>query len=304
MLKAWLTRFPVLGLAIIVLAIQFGIVVVAGSLIPQGSRLHEAPSAHAIFRFRVFWPLIFAVFVTWYIEGDVGLKRLFGSYRVWRVPKRWYLFAFTWKFAFCYLGWAIADQLGLLPWPGATVSTFFTSEGRGIWDLLLAMPYILGIALVEETTWMKFCVTRLQAKYTAFISCVLTGILWGLWYLPMLLLHEGVPDGVPWYMFLLSMVGLTLLLGWVYNMTRSGLILLIMQVVSNIAFFVMPALPTWHAMDPGYVITFIWVEVSIVALIVLRYGPGELGLRKRSVWTDEIQKTVPNDCLPNASLRE
>ena len=80
---------------------------------------------------------------------------------------------------------------------------------------------------------MKFSVTRMQERYSALVSCLLVGIGWGLWYLPMLLIGEGVPDGYPWPMFLLSMVCLTVLLGWTYNMTRSGTILLIMQIVSN-----------------------------------------------------------------------
>ena len=304
-MKAIITKYPVLTLCIIVLGIQFGIVVVAGSMIPDGVRLHDAPAAHMIFRFRVFWPLVFAVILTYYIEGREGLGRLFGSYRVWRVPKRFYGLALTWKFLFCYLAWAIADLTGLLPWPGASSSGFFTKDEGGIGDLLWSMPFIVGIALVEETTWMKFCVTRLQARYSAFVSCALTGIAWGLWYLPMLLLHEGVPDGVPWYMFLLSMVGLALLLGWVYNMTHSGLVLLIMQVISNIAFFVMPALPTWHKMDASYVIAFIWIEVSIVALLLLRYGAKELGTKPRPTWfnngrsdaADERTGAVTDDAL-------
>lgn len=298
-MKALIARYPVLALCTVVLAIQFAIVVIAGSMIPDGQRLHDAPAAHMVFRFRVFWPLVFAVLITYYIEGREGLNRLFGSYRVWRVPGRFFAFALTWKFLFCYLAWAIADIVGLLPWPGAAVEHFFTTGQGGIWALLATMPYILGIALVEETTWMKYCVTRLQARYTAFVSGVLAGIAWGLWYLPMLLLHEGVPDGVPWYMFLLSMVGLTLLLGWAYNMTHSGLVLLIMQVVSNIAFFVMPALPTWHNMDASYVTAFIWVEVCIVGLLVLRYGTRDLGLGPRAVWNNKAD-AMSGDGQPEA----
>jgi hypothetical protein len=60
-----------------------------------------------------------------------------------------------------------------------------------------------------------------------------------------------------------------------------------MQVISNIAFFVMPALPTWHKMDASYVIAFIWIEVSIVALLLLRYGYKELGTGPRPTWDQD-----------------
>lgn len=294
-MKGWISRYPVLVLATIVLGIQFTIVLITASLIPEGMRMHESPDAHMIFRFRVFTPLVFAVLITWYLEGMPGIRKLFGAYRVWRVPGKWYAFSLTWKFLFCYLGWAIADLTGILPWPGASIPLFTEGENgerMHIFNLLSGFPFIIGIALVEETTWMKFCATRLQERYSALLSCTITGIIWGLWYLPMLLLGEGVPDGIPWYMFLLSMVGLAIILGWVYNMTHSGLILLIMQMISNIAFFIMPALPVTHNGDPSYVKAFVWVEVAIAAFVVIRYGWREMGTGPRPTWSDP---KIPND---------
>ena len=291
-MKSLVSRYPVLSLVVLVLGFQLAIVLIAAGLMPEGERLHESPKAHAIFRLRVFFPLLFAVAITWYTEGHAGLGRLFGSYRVVRVPGRFYAFALSWKFLFCYLAWAIADLMGWVPWPGAVVNDFFGGTWAASLGLLHTMPFIIGIAFVEETTWMKFCVTRLQGKYTALTACLLTGVAWGLWYLPMLLLHEGVPDGVPWYMFLLSMVGLTIILGWVFNMTHSGLVLLLMQIISNIAFFVMPALPAWHGMDSIYVKLFIWVEVAIAALLVWRYGPRNLGVGPRPTWSGDAARPV------------
>lgn len=284
-LRGFVSRYPVLTLCTLVLGVQLGIVLMTAYFIPTGMRMHDVPKAHAIFRFRVFGPLFFAIALTWYLEGTAGLKHLFSAYTIWRVPARFYAFATTWKFLFCFLAWAIADLLGILPWPGAIIPNMIGGDWSQLWLLISGIPFILGIALVEETTWMKFCVTRLQQRYSALTSCLLTGIAWGLWYLPMLLMGEGVPDGVPWYMFLLSMVGLTVLLGWAYNMTHSGLLLLVMQVVSNVAFFTVPALPMVHDGDPSYVLAFVWVEVAIAAYLVWRFGPRNLGPGPRPVWT-------------------
>ncbi|MBL0129687.1 MAG: hypothetical protein IPP83_20035 [Flavobacteriales bacterium] len=298
-MRTLITRYPVLILSVLVLGIQFGIVLVTAHLLPEGVRLRDAPLAHSIFRLRVFWPLVLAVGITFYLEGRSGVSHLFSAYRVWRVPVRFYAFAFSWKFLFCYLAWVIMDLAGILEWPGALVANFFDGDHHQFITMLYTMPFIIGIALVEETTWMKFCVTRLQARYTAFTACVLTGLAWGLWYLPMLLLGEGVPEGYPWYAFLVSMIGLTLLLGWTYNRTHSGIVLLIMQVVSNIAFFVLPALPAWHDMDPSYVIGFIVVEIGVVIYLVLRYGPRDLGTEPRPVW--KVPQPVLRDPSFNVS---
>lgn len=135
---------------------------------------------------------------------------------------------------------------------------------------------------------MKFCVTRMQERYSAFTSCMLVGVSWGLWYLPMLLVGEGVPDGYPWPVFLLSMVCLTILLGWAYNMTRSGTVLLIMQIVSNCAFFLIPVLPAWHQGDATYVTGFVAVNSLSAVTLVLVYGWRELGSRPRARWRDGL----------------
>ena len=103
----------------------------------------------------------------------------------------------------------------------------------------------------------------------------------------MLLLGDGVPDGYTWPMFMTSMLALTFLLGWTYNMTRSGTILLIMQTVSNCAFFIVPVLPAHWNLDDAYVNSFVAFNLLSAILLVIIYGPKELGTRKRAKWNDE-----------------
>jgi hypothetical protein len=161
----------------------------------------------------------------------------------------------------------------------------------GTWEnmghLVKSLPFIIGIAFVEETAWMKFSVTRLQDKYSSLTSCVIVGISWGMWYLPMLLLGDGVPDGYTWPMFMTSMLCLTILLGWTYNMTRSGTILLIMQIISNCAFFIVPVLPAHWNLDDAYVNSFVAINMLSAILLVIIFGPKHLGTRVRAKWSDE-----------------
>jgi membrane protease YdiL (CAAX protease family) len=302
-MKAWISRFPVLALAICVLSIQFAIIFIAGSMIPEGSHLHDIPNAHMLFRFRVFTPLVFAVALTWYLERGTGLRKLFGAYRIWRMPAKWYAFSLTWKLLFCWFAWAIADMLGILPWPGFFLEYLFDDNAAQLRLMMRSMPFVLGLAFVEETTWMKYCVTRLQENHSALFSCVVSGVIWGLWYLPMLLLGEGVPDGVAWWIFIANMVALAVILGWVYNMTHSGSILLLMQIVSNIAFFVLPALPVTHDGDPSYVKAFVVVELSAAALIVIRYGAKDMGRGPRAKWSDPIPDPARPMHIPETALR-
>jgi uncharacterized protein len=292
----FISRYPVLTFIFLTLTYQFGVVGMIWAILEPGQRIHEDHTAHMIFRFRVFGPLVFAVLITVYLEGLSGFKKLFASFIHWRVPAKWYLLAFSWKFLFTYLGLTSLAVLGLREWPGFVVENMIGGTWENMHHLLYALPFIIGIAFVEETAWMKFSVTRLQEKYSALTSCVIVGISWGMWYLPMLLLGDGVPDGYTWPMFMTSMLCLTILLGWTYNMTRSGTILLIMQIVSNCAFFIIPVLPAHWKLDDAYVNSFVAFNLISAILLVIIFGPKHLGRHERAKWNDEDERasgTVP-----------
>lgn len=284
-----LRKYPVLTFVLLTLTLQCAIMGYVKWKLgqhPGGATIHEDEEAHMVFRLRGFGPLLFAVLITALIEGRAGLSNLFAAYFKWRVPARWYLLAVSWKFLFTYIGVAGLVLLGIREWPG-----WFSGDGlpglqKAFGEFVKNFGFVAGIAFVEETAWMKFSVTRMQERYSALRSCLIVGVCWGLWYLPMLLVGEGVPNGYPVLVFITSMICLTIFLGWTYNMTRSGLVLMIMQIVSNTAFFIMPVLPEWHALDATYVTSFVVVNLLSATTIVLVFGGKELGSRPRARWSE------------------
>lgn len=291
-MRAFIKRFPVLAFVLLTLAYQFLVVGIVWWRLPEGGHMHDDETAHMVFRFRVFGPLAFVVLLTAYLEGMAGLRTLFGGFVKWRVPAKWYAMAISWKFLFTWVGIGVLALLGVRAWPGFFVDNILGGDHSNLINLTKNLPFIVGIAFVEETAWMKFSVTRLQDRFKALPACLIVGVAWGLWYLPMLLVGEGVPDGYPWPVFLLSMICLTILLGWTYNMTRSGTILLIMQVVSNCAFFLIPVLPGLHAMDATYVNAFVGANLASAILIVLVFGWREMGRRERATWSEAHAETL------------
>ena len=294
-MRAFVSKNPVLSFVLLTLGYQWIVIGIVGwHLKTAGLSLEEDETAHMIFRMRVFGPLVFCVFLTWYIEGMAGLKTLFSAFFNWRVPGKWYLFGATWKFLFSWVGVGLLVLFGLRDWPGFFNAQIF-SDNALLLALLKTMPFLVGIAIVEETAWMKYCVTRMQDRYSALVSCLVIGVAWGCWYLPMILVGEGVPDGYPPPIFMCSMLCLTILLGWAYNMTHSGTILLLMQVVSNGAFFMLPVLPGWHNMDTAYVNAFVAINSLSAILIVVIYGWREMGTRKRATWSEAHAATLANE---------
>lgn len=279
----FLRRYPVAVYISLVLLAQLAIVLVSWSLIPAGEEMHSdspgARAAHMVFRFRVFFPIGLAMLLTYMLDGAEGLRKLFASFFHWRVPARWYVVAFTWKFVLGYIGIFSVVLLGLQPWPGWINETWLA-------NLIQTGVFVVGIAVVEETSWIRFSVTRLQERHSAFFASTVVGIAWGCWYLMMMLLGEGVPDGIPWFAFIISMFSLSVMLTWAYNTTRSGTVLLIMQIFSNCAFLVTPILPVPelppYAMN-GFVTAFLLL--AIVLLVVT--GPTHLRIGgERARWSD------------------
>lgn len=297
-MKSFVSRYPVATFIGITLAIQLIIVLGVYVALPPGGMLHDDPKLHMLFRLRVFGPLLAVFGITYGLEGMPGMRKLLGSFLVWRVPLKWYAIAGVWKFLFAYIGIGIViAALGKWPSFGLVIPHF--------WDgWLITLPFIFGIAFVEETCWMKFCLTRLQEKYSALVSCLIIGNFWGFWYLPMVAINEGVPPGYPIVVFHGCMISLTILLAWLYNNTHSGAVLMLAQVVSNTAFFVTPILPPnneiaagtptmfqpepWHnaLLDVDYVTWFSLIFIAASILIVWFAGPKNLGPRPRARWSD------------------
>lgn len=286
-MRSIISRFPVLTFVLLTLGYQFGIMTFIWWRTRHGFVLHDDPIGHMIFRFRALGPLLFAMLLTYYIDGRTGIKALFHGFTVWKVHPKWYMLAFSWKFLFTWAGIATLAILGIRHWPGFFIEGLF-GDAHTLKTLARAMPFIVLIAFVEETSWMKYCATRLQDKYAAAPACLLTGIGWALWYMPMLLVGEGVPDGYPVPVFMTSMVALAVLLGWAYNMTRSGLVLLGMQIISNCAFFILPVLPGMHHMDATYVNSFVAANVVSATLLIIFYGWRQLATGVRATWSEAL----------------
>lgn len=80
--------------------------------------------------------------------------------------------------------------------------------------------------LGEETGWRGYALPRLQQKYSALWSAVILTLLWALWHWPLFLYRPGYTQmgvgGIIGWLF--SLLTGSVLLSWLYNSGRSGLI--------------------------------------------------------------------------------
>lgn len=282
-MRGFITRNPVLTFVGFTWLLQWGLIALVMVITPAGSTVIEDGTAHGVFRLRLLGPLLVCLAVTYYLEGSKGVGKLFAAYSRWKVPAQWYLLAFSWKFINAYLALGFVFLI-YGTFPGLYVDRFW--EGWAV-----NLPAIIYIALMEETAWMKFGVTRLQMRYNALTSALLIGFCWGMWYLPMLIINEGMPPGYPVPVFMGCMLGLGIMLTWAYNMTRSGLVLLIMQIISNTAFFITPVLFA-VTNDEHYIVAYSWVFMGFCALLPVLFGARDLSRKPRARWDTDSEFPV------------
>jgi membrane protease YdiL (CAAX protease family) len=147
--------------------------------------------------------------------GRAGLRELFGKVVLWRVGLKWYAVALFVPIAVAFLA------IGLYALLGNAVPDF-APAGQLLPIILLA---VFTGAMGEELGWRGTALPRLQARWTALISSLILGVLWGLYHLPSFLL-SGLPlQDIPLISFMVMAVGITVFISWMFNHTDGSLIL-------------------------------------------------------------------------------
>jgi membrane protease YdiL (CAAX protease family) len=84
---------------------------------------------------------------------------------------------------------------------------------------------IFFFTLTEEPAWRGFALPRLQAKYSAFVSSLILGALWGGWHIPLFLIPGSFQATLPFAGFMLSAIATAFLFTWLFNHTNGSVLL-------------------------------------------------------------------------------
>lgn len=191
-----------------------------------------------VFHFPSFLVLIPGAFVgptlsgflmTALIEGKAGVFRLLARYILWRVPWQWYMVAL--------LVMPALFLLSLIILPGALTAFQAPTATFGLNYLGIYLNiFFLGGPLGEEPGWRGFALPRLQEHSGSLIGTLILGVLHGLWHLPLYLFIPGYNGtgpgwlgiGIPFVLFVVSVMMLTVIFTWVFNNTRGSLLLMML----------------------------------------------------------------------------
>jgi uncharacterized protein len=170
----------------------------------------------------VFGPLVAAATVT-RVTGH-SVRAWFKGLFVWRVPVRWYAFAFGLPIVFASL-----------------VTAEFALAGEELdWSVLdeRLASYVVTLLFVaavgggnEEPGWRGFALPRLQERLTPVRATLLLGALWASWHLPLLFAMEDAGHGLgAWGVLALVALTMASIAGYAFAYTlllnKTGSVLL------------------------------------------------------------------------------
>ena len=86
--------------------------------------------------------------------------------------------------------------------------------------LVIYVVYMMiFVALGEEVGWRGYVLPALQARYSALLSSVILGVMWGLWHLPQFFNPDTFYSNLPFVLWLAFIVPFAVLITWVFNST-------------------------------------------------------------------------------------
>jgi uncharacterized protein len=169
------------------------------------------------FYLAVYVPSVVGILLTAFYDGKAGVKALFGRLD----PRRGGLWVLV----------AIALFLGMA-WIGGTVSSLVGGPGLR-WNLGHA-PMMLAMGLIvdpggigEEFGWRGFALPRLLARFNPVTASVILGTIWGVWHLPAFYLPELPQSQFNFPLFVVSTVGLSIIMTWLALRSRQNLLVAI-----------------------------------------------------------------------------
>jgi uncharacterized protein len=184
--------------------------------------------AGVLFLAGSFGPSIAAIAIVSYVGGRNGLQNWLLRCLQWRVGGRWLAIAFFLPLVVIAL--AAATHIAL----GGTIASSPAIGHVGLAIVNFVLVLLVGGPLGEEFGWRGYALPALQKRYSWRVASLILGAIWGLWHLPLFFIANTLQSHIPFLLFMLSTIALSILLAWLFNRTRGSVIpVLVMHTAVN-----------------------------------------------------------------------
>jgi len=261
--REWIKHHELISFFGLAYAIMFGVLFLFIYLAPG----QPIQPWSLVWFFAIFSPSISALVVTGLSGGAPAIRRLLLGFTRWKIGLRWYFAA-----AFLVLGpLAITLIYRALGYPSAGLK-----PGETTFSLLGIILFTLFSGpIAEELGWRGFALPRLQSKHNAFVSSLILGVVWCCWHLPLFFVTGATQMSIPFPIYLVLVLTITIYITWLYNNTGGSLLITILaHFAYNLTGFLTGPLGLMPPML-FYMIAGSLLGLTVVA-VVLRFGPRHL----------------------------
>lgn len=204
---------------LIFFAVTFGFtwLVLAPAVLAANGFITPLLSSRMLITLATLGPFLGAVSAAAYKTGPAGVRALFARGVRWRVSAAWYVVALA--------GPALVMLLAFLLWR-ILGGPQLTAPPVNVW---LSVPILVAAllipALFEEIGWRGFALPRLQTRYGALAAGFVLGIVWAVWHAPIWFIPEAGFSTLPFPIFAVFTVALSILFTWLFNSTGGSALL-------------------------------------------------------------------------------
>ncbi len=252
--------------------------------------LNIAPSVFGVLSIAgLLGPSLSGFIMTAATEGGAGIRRLLHRIVLWRVGLVWYLFAL--------IGLPLVMVLAtIIVRPGA-LESFQTLAPLSVLPYLSAFVFmvLVGGPLFEEPGWSGFALPRLQRLHSPLVGGLILGSLWALWHLPGFLIPSQALTDIPprgtvldFVVFAVALVGLRLVMVWVFNNTRGSVLMAILVHATWNTFYSAALIRLFPAPSVLGSYLNLTIAAGALALLVVALTRGRLGYREEEPSTGTV----------------
>jgi len=169
-----------------------------------------------------FGPFIAAATIVSRSSGLAGLRQFLGQAFRWRAGIQWYFAALIAPFAIRMTVIALHVLKG---------GSFPDLSSGSLW---MYMPWtfltvlLIGGPTGEEFGWRGFLLQRIQSRLGLLGASLLIGVIGSFWHIPLFFINGTAQSHLPWALFAVRTIALSVISTWLYNGTKRSLLFVLL----------------------------------------------------------------------------
>jgi hypothetical protein len=243
-----------------------GFIILANALFVSGIAFEILPrSLYQYGRFALLGGVLVGIVIV--ARGWDGVADLLRPMLEWRRPLKWYLFVLLCNPVFCAAVLAVIYLINPSAMPDFSPNFAIATKPS-------VVKIILVSSFIGEIVWISYAIRRLSGQFTPYMSAVIVGTVWTCWWLPMAIYNFGIIPNLPLGALLLNQIGVAAMCTFVYMHTKSGLLVLCMQVMFNTTILVLPLTPNIGGVTTYWIFAISYFSAALLLFAI--FGPKPL----------------------------